>query len=133
MRMSQAAMGRYWRDASPDQRERLASEFKELLVRTYATALLSYSGQAVEYLPVRLRAEAEDVLIPTRVAATGGPPIPVNYRLIRNSDEWKVYDVVIDGISLVTNYRSTFAAEVRRFGVDGLIKRLADRNAQLRG
>jgi len=133
MRMSQAAMGRYWRDTSPEQQQRLADEFRELLVRTYATALLSYSGQTIEYLPVRVAAGAEEVMIPTRIAASGGPPVPVNYRLARNSDGWQVYDVVIDGISLVTNYRSTFATEVRRFGVDGLIERLAERNAKLRG
>ena len=94
MRMSQSAMGRYWRTATDDQRERLTREFQELLVRTYATALLNYSGQDVEYLPVRMRPEATDVLIPTRVAAAGGPPVPINYRLYRNNGKWQVYDVV---------------------------------------
>lgn len=133
VRMSQSAMGRYWRTATEDQRERLTREFQELLVRTYATALLNYSGQDVEYLPVRLRPEATDVLIPTRVAAVGSPPIPINYRLYRNDDKWKVYDVVIDNVSLVTNYRSTFSNQVRRHGVEGLINQLASRNKQLRG
>ena len=133
MSMSQSAMGRYWRDATDDQRARLTREFQELLVRTYATALLNYSGQDVEYLPVRLRPEADDVLIPTRVAASGSPPIPINYRLYRNEGRWKVYDVVIDNVSLVTNYRSTFSNQVRRHGVEGLIDQLASRNKQLRG
>jgi len=133
IRMSQSAMGRYWRTATEDQRARLTREFQELLVRTYATALLNYSGQDVEYLPVRTRPEAIDVLIPTRVAATGSPPVPINYRLHRNDGKWKVYDVVIDNVSLVTNYRSTFSNQVRRHGVEGLIDQLASRNKQFRG
>lgn len=133
MRMSKAAMGRYWRTATEDQRQRLSREFQELLVRTYATALLNYSGQDVEYLPVRLRPQATDVLIPTRVAAAGSPPVPINYRLYRDEGGWKVYDVVIDNVSLVTNYRSTFSNQVRRHGVEGLINQLASRNKQLRG
>lgn len=132
-RMSQSALGRYWRDASEEQRTRLAREFQELLVRTYAVALLNYSGQQIEYLPVRLQPGTDDVMIPTRVAAAGGPPVPINYRLYRVDDGWKVYDVVIDGVSMVSNYRSTFANEVRRAGIDGLIQQLADRNKQLRG
>ncbi|MFM1892553.1 MAG: hypothetical protein RLZ44_1630 [Pseudomonadota bacterium] len=133
MRMSQSALGRYWRDASDDQRQRLAREFQELLVRTYAVALLNYSGQKIEYMPVRLQPDAQDVTIPTRVAAAGGPPVPINYRLARDGELWKVYDVVIDGVSMVSNYRSSFANEVRRAGIDGLIQQLADRNKQLRG
>jgi phospholipid transport system substrate-binding protein len=133
MRMSQAALGRYWRDATEDQRQRLAREFQELLVRTYAVALLNYSGQKIEYMPVRLQPDARDVTISTRVSAGGAPPVPINYRLARDGDLWKVYDVVIDGVSLVSNYRSSFANEVRRAGIDGLIQQLADRNKQLRG
>jgi phospholipid transport system substrate-binding protein len=132
VRMSQAALGRYWRQASEEQRERLTREFQELLVRTYAVALLSYSGQPISYLPVRIPDDAEDVMIPTRVEA-GGPPIPIDYRLYLGETGWKVYDVVIDGVSMVTNYRSTFATQVRRSGIDGLIEQLADRNKQLRG
>ena len=131
-RMSRAALGRYWRDASEEQRERLTLEFRELLVRTYAVALLDYSGQQIQYLPVRIADDAQEAMIPTRVAA-GGPPIPIEYRLYRTNDAWKVFDVVIDSVSMVTNYRSTFANQVRRNGIDGLIQQLADRNKQLRG
>lgn len=132
--MSQSAMGRYWRRATDDQRARIINEFKELLVRTYAVALLGYSGQRIEYLPVRMRDGETEVMIPTRIdPGTGGPPIPIDYRMHRLDGVWMVYDVVIDGISLVSNYRSTFASTVRQRGVDGLIQQLADRNSELRG
>jgi phospholipid transport system substrate-binding protein len=132
--MSQAALGRYWRTASPEQRQQLTNEFKELLVRTYAVALLGYSGQRIEYLPVRLQGGDSDVMIPTRIdPGTGAPPVPINYRMRLVDDNWLVYDVVIDGVSLVTNYRSTFASTVRSRGIDGLIRQLAERNQQLRG
>jgi phospholipid transport system substrate-binding protein len=132
--MSQLALGRYWRTATPEQRLELTDEFKELLVRTYAVALLGYSGQQIEYLPVRLQANDTDVMIPTRIdPGTGAPPVPINYRMRLVDDHWLVYDVVIDGISLVTNYRSTFASTVRSRGIDGLIRQLAERNQQLRG
>jgi len=132
--MTQAALGRYWRRATPDQQAQVTNEFKELLVRTYAVALLGYSGQQIEYMPVRLTVGETDVMIPTRIATgTGGPPVPINYRMHVVNGDWLVYDVVIDGVSLVTNYRSTFASSVQRRGIDGLIQQLAERNAQLRG
>ncbi len=133
MRMSQSALGRHWRDASEEQRVSLSREFQELLVRTYAVALLNYSGQKIEYLPLRMQAEADDVTVATRIAPAGGTPVPINYRLRRDGEGWKVYDVVIDGVSMVSNYRSSFATEVRRAGIDGLIRQLADRNKELRG
>jgi phospholipid transport system substrate-binding protein len=128
-KMSQSAMGRYWPRATEDQKARLTNEFRELLVRTYATALLGYSGQEVEYLPVQFPDGATRVTIPTRLSALDAPPIPVNYRLQLNSDEkWLVYDVVIDGVSLITTYRSQFSTLVRRDGIDGLISQLAAKN-----
>jgi len=131
-RMSRSALGRHWRDTTVDQRERLTAEFRELLVRTYAVALLEYSGETISYLPVRIPENAKEVMIPTRVNG-GGPPVPIDYRLYREGSTWKIYDVVIDGVSMVTNYRSTFSNQVRRSGIDGLIKQLAKRNEQLRG
>ena len=127
-RMSQSALGRFWRRATDAQKERVTNEFRELLVRTYATALLGYSGQTIEYLPVRATKGAEKVLVPTRITNGGAPPVPVNYRLRLNDDGWQVYDVVIDGVSLITNYRSQFASLVRRDGIDGLITALAEKN-----
>ncbi len=129
--MSQSALGRFWRNASEGQREALTVEFRELLVRTYASALLDYTDQNVELLPVRSQPDATRVTIPTRLQAPGAPPIPMDYRLRLKGDKWLIYDVVIDGVSLVTNYRSQFAAEVRRGGVDGLIRTLASKNERV--
>jgi phospholipid transport system substrate-binding protein len=132
-RMTQSAMGRHWRSATEAQRVALTREFQEMLVRTYAVALLNYSGQQIEYLPLRSSASDDDVLVQTKVSDSGAPPIPIDYRLSRSVGTWKVYDVTIDGVSLVSNYRSMFAEQVQRTGVDGLIKQLSDRNRQLRG
>jgi phospholipid transport system substrate-binding protein len=126
--MSQSALGRFWRDATDAQKQGLTNEFRELLVRTYATALLGYSGQQIEYMPMQFRPEDDRVMVSTRITTAGAPPVPVNYRLRRDDAKWLVYDVVIDGVSLITNYRSQFAAEVRRGGIDGLIGILADKN-----
>lgn len=130
-RMSQAALGRFWREADEAQKQAVTDEFRLLLVRTYATALLGYSGQTIQYLPVQFRQGQNKVMVPTRVAAPDAPSIPVNYRLRLKDQEWKVYDVVIDGVSLITNYRSQFATEVRRGGIDGLISSLANKNRRL--
>ena len=132
-RMTQSAMGRNWRAANEAQRAALVREFQEMLVRTYAVALLNYSGQQIEYLPLRAAPSDDDVLVQTKVSDSGAPPIPIDYRLSRALGAWKVYDVTIDGVSLVSNYRSMFAEQVQRTGVDGLIKQLSDRNRQLRG
>jgi len=126
--MSQSALGRFWRKATDDQKQAVTDEFRQLLVRTYASALLSYSGQEIQYLPVQYREGDTKVMIPTRIAANGAPPVPVNYRLRLKDESWMVYDVVIDGVSLITNYRSQFATEVNRGGIDGLINSLASKN-----
>ncbi|WP_456374340.1 MlaC/ttg2D family ABC transporter substrate-binding protein [Thiolapillus sp.] len=132
--MSRGALGKYWRRASEAQKQRIAREFRELLVRTYATTLLNYSDQEVEYLPFRGKPEDKRVTVATRVHDQGGPPIPINYRLYRTSDgRWKIYDVVVDGVSLVSNYRSSFAAEVKKSGIEGLISSLARHNRKQRG
>ena len=140
--MARSAMGRFWRDASTQQQARVVAEFREMLVRTYATALLGYSGQQIEYPPMQVAEGADKVMVPTKVRAAGGPPIPINYRLKLNDQRWLVYDVVIDGISLVTNYRSTFARQIQQgaaqasnpaqrmsAGIDHLIEALANKNA----
>jgi phospholipid transport system substrate-binding protein len=127
-KMSQSALGRFWRDASDTQKEAVTNEFRQLLVRTYASALLGYSGQEIQYLPVQYRQGDNRVMVPTRISSQSAPPIPVNYRLALNDARWMVYDVVIDGVSLIANYRSQFANEVRRGGIDGLISSLADMN-----
>lgn len=131
--MSRAALGRHWRKATEGQRQQLSREFQELLVRTYALALLNYSGQKIEYLPFRGDPNAPRIVVNTRVQANGGPPVPIKYRLLNKQDKWLIYDVIIDGISLVSNYRSSFGAEVGRGGIDGLIATLVERNRKLRG
>ena len=118
--MTDLALGRYKDEVNDAQKPTIVNEFRQLLVRTYATALLGYSGQQIQYLPVQYRPGENKVMIPTRVAAPDAPPIPVNYRLRLEDQEWKVYDVVIDGVSLITNYRSQFTAEVRRGGEHSL-------------
>lgn len=129
--MSQAAMGRFWRQASEAQKVGVTEQFRELLIRTYATALLAYTGQQIEYLPTNFRDGDTQVLIPTRISADNAPAIPINYRLRLNDEgRWLVFDVVIDGVSLITNYRSQFASAIRRQGIDGLIERLAEKNRQ---
>lgn len=127
--MSQSAMGRFWRDATETQKTDITDQFRELLVRTYATALLGYSGQQIEYLPVNYREGDTRVMIPTRISANNAPPIPINYRLRLGEDQrWMVYDIVVDNVSLITNYRNQFATAIRRQGIDGLITALAEKN-----
>ena len=127
-KMTRTAMGKYWRRASDEQKNLLVKEFRELLVRTYGVALLNYSGEKINYLPLRPSNNPERVTVQTRVKEEGGPEIPVDYRLFYKNNAWKVYDVVIDGVSLVSNYRTSFSGQIRRAGVDGLIKQLVEQN-----
>lgn len=125
-KMTQTAMGKYWRRANAEQKKQIQDLFQQILVRTYGAALLNYSGQKIQYLPVRERSETR-VTVQTRVAeAESAPEIPVDYRLEQTGQSWKVYDVVIDGVSLVSNYRTSFSGQIRRKGIDGLIKELID-------
>lgn len=128
VRMSQLVLGKYWKRATPEQREAFVREFQELLIRTYATALLNYSGQEIVYLPVRAGKDARKVIVNTQVREVGAPAIPVDYRLRHSGNGWKVYDVSIDSISLVSNYRSSFATQIRRYKLDGLIAKLEKLN-----
>ncbi|HID45868.1 MAG TPA: ABC transporter substrate-binding protein [Chromatiaceae bacterium] len=132
--MSRGALGKHWRKATEKQKNEIARQFQELLVRTYATILLSYSNQEIEYLPYRGKPQDKRVTVATRVHNNGGPPVPINYRLYRQSNgEWKIYDVVVDGVSLVSNYRGSFSAEVKKNGIDGLIATLRKHNKKQRG
>lgn len=128
-RMSIWVLGKNWRLASPEQRKRFTREFQTLLVRTYATALLEYTDQTIEYLPFRADPEDKRVTVRTEIIQPGGHNIPLDYRMYRNQDgQWKVYDISVDGVSLVTNYRSSFAAEINRGGIDKLLQKLAEMN-----
>jgi len=126
--MTQYAIGKSWRQATPAQQESLANEFRTLLVRTYSTSLSAYKNQAVEYKPLKMQAGDADVTVNTQVVQPGGQPVPIDYRLQKEANGWKVYDVVVDNVSLVTNYRGSFGTEIRKSGIDGLIKTLTDKN-----
>ncbi len=133
-RMSQWVLGRSWRDATPEQRDRFVAAFRDLLVRTYSTALLNYKDQEIIYLPTPRRANEDDVLVKTEVKQSGGQPnIPIHYSFYKNRDgAWKVYDVTIEGVSLVTNYRSVYATKIRDKGLDALIVEITAGNRQAR-
>ena len=129
-RMTALAVGQEWRNATPDQKVKLAAEFKILLVRTYANALTSYKNQSIDYRPLRMSPTDTDVTVKTEVKQIGGQPIQLDYSLQKKDGSWKVYDVVVAGVSLVTNYRDNFNQEIRRGGIDGLIASLATKNQQ---
>ena len=128
--MTMLAVGKYWPRATPAQRQSLIQEFRTLLVRTYASSLTAFNNQVIEYKPFRMASGAMDVTVETQVKQPGAQPIPIDYSMEKTSFGWKVYDVVIDGVSLVTNYRSSFGTEIRQSGIDGLIRTLANRNQQ---
>ncbi len=127
-RITQAALGRHWGQATPQQQAALTNEFQQLLVRTYAKALLGYSGQDILYLPLRPGRDAGDVTVATQVQEAGAPALAINYRLYLKDGDWKVYDLIIDNVSLITNYRSSFANRIRTEGIDGLIQSLVQLN-----
>jgi len=128
MRMTALAMGKNWRTATPEQQKRLADEFRTLLVRTYSTALNKYRDETIDYKPFRMNPGDTDVTVRTQVVRQGGQPVPIDYNLEKTPEGWKAYDVVIGGVSLVTNYRDEFNQQVQSGGIDGLIKTLTDRN-----
>lgn len=127
-RAARLALGAQWRLASPEQQEALVAEFRTLLVRTYSGAIASYSGQVIEYSPLRARPGDAEVTVRSRIRQRGAPAIEVEYDMERGAEGWLVYDVRIGGISLVANYRSAFADEVRNHGIEGLISTLASKN-----
>lgn len=132
-KMSKLALGKNWRQLDDDQRVKFVEEFRLLLIRTYSTAMLEYTNEEIRMLPFRDDLSRKRVTVPMEVVQPAGPPIPMSLALYENGDNaWKVYDVKIDGVSLVTNYRSSFATQIRNKGVNNLISDLADRNAKLK-
>ena len=129
--MTALAMGRDWNKASPEQKKRLSEEFKTLLVRTYSNALTSYRDQTLRYKPFKMQPGETDVVIKTEIVQPGAKPIQLDYSLEKQGNDWKVYDVIVAGVSLVSNYRDTFNQEVRANGVDSLIQMLANKNKQM--
>lgn len=128
MRMTRLAVGRNWAQASEAQKEQLTREFRTLLVRTYSTSLSQYRNQTIEVKPSRIAAQDTEATVRTAVIQQGGPPIPIDYSMEKTASGWKVYDVVIDGASLVTTYRGSFNDQIQKGGIDGLIKTLQARN-----
>ena len=127
-RMTSSAVGKYWRQATPDQQSRLQSEFKQLLVRTYSGALAQVSAeQTVELKPMRSAPTDAEVVVRTEIRGKGDP-IQLDYRLEKSADSWKIYDVNVLGVWLVENYRNTFAQEIASNGIDGLIAKMVERN-----
>ena len=129
-RLSGLALGKHWRRATPEQKKEFMHQFQRLLVRTYATAFHEFGEWSLKFIPRRDAADAENVLVRSEVLRTGAPPVSVKYRMHKKDGKWFAYDVVIEGISLVTNYRTTFAKEVRLNGMQGLIKRVTQLNDQ---
>jgi phospholipid transport system substrate-binding protein len=132
--IARLVLARHWREASESQRSAFANAFKKLLIRTYATALFEYTGkEKMDVKPARIKDGEKRARVETEVTLPGAPPVPVNYSFLLNGDgEWKIYDVDIDGISLVTNYRSSYGEFIRTKGLDALIEELEKKNASLK-
>ena len=130
-RMTMLAVGRDWRQASAEQQGRLTDAFRTLLVRTYSNALTQYRDQRIEFRPSRFAPADTRVQIRTEVVQAGAQPIGIDYMLEKGEQGWKVFDVIVAGVSLVTNYRSNFGQEIARGGIDGLIRSLEERNRSL--
>lgn len=123
--ITKLVLARHWRQASAEQRVRFADGFRDLLIRTYATALLKYRDEEFVFLPFMVKPEDKKVTVKTEFKRKdGGPNVPVNYRFFKGKSGWKAYDVSIEGVSLVTNYRSVYAAKIKREGLDAVIERL---------
>ena len=130
-KMTAQAAGRFWRQATPEQQKRLSEEFRTLLVYTYSGALSQIKNETIEFKPMRAEATDTEVEVRSQVNVTRGEPITLNYRLAKGNQGWKIYDINVLGAWLVETYKGTFAAEINKSGVDGLITKLADRNRQL--
>ncbi len=122
------AVGRAWAQASPEQKKRLVGEFRNMLVRTYSNAIEAYQGQTLKVLPSRGEPKGDEVTVRTQFVRAGGQPLPIDFQMRKTDKGWKVFDIAVEGVSLVLTYRSEFDAVVKQDGIDGLIKRLAQKN-----
>ena len=127
-RMTALAMGKNWRSATPEQQKILIDEFRTLLVRTYSGALSNYRDNTMDYAPLRMNPGDSEVIVRTSVRRPGQAPVQIDYSMAKTPDGWKAYDVIVAGVSLVTNYREEFNNAVRDGGVDGLLKTLTAKN-----
>ena len=124
IRISAWVLGKYWRTASKEQKIRFVKAFRTLLVQTYGVVLLDYTDQELRYLPLRDDPASGDVTVRTEVIQPNGEAVSINYRLYLKNGEWKVYDISVEGVSLVTNFRTSYATEIKQSGLDTLIQRL---------
>jgi phospholipid transport system substrate-binding protein len=129
--MAKLALGKNWRNATNAQKLVFIDEFRNLLVRTYSKSLIEFKDQEIKYFPANLEADAQKTSVKAEVIQPGGPSIPMAYRMRIKNNEWKVYDIKIDGVSLVTSYRGTFTQEIRKSGIEGLLEYLRDKNSKL--
>jgi len=127
-RMTQLAVGKYWRTATPEQKQSLVTEFRNMLVRTYTKVFTVYRDQTVEVKPVKMATDDTEVTVKTVISKPGSQPILVDYEMKKADSGWKVYDISIDGVSMVMSYRGTFATQIQESGIDGLIKTLSVKN-----
>jgi phospholipid transport system substrate-binding protein len=127
-RMTALAVGRNWRSASPEQQKELTEQFKTLLIRTYSNALTNYRDNTMSYKPLRMNPGDNEVIVRTEVTRPGQAPVQIDYSMEKTPEGWKAYDVIVAGVSLVTNYRDEFNDTVRSSGVDGLVKALQAKN-----
>lgn len=133
-RMTQLAMGQHWSTAVPEQQNKLVDEFRTLLVRTYSNALTNYHDETIKVNPVHSLGDRTEMTVRTIVVqGKGKQPVPIDYSMEKKPDGWKVYDVTVAGVSLVTNYRGSFNSQVRKGGIEGLLKTLTDKNKSLEG
>jgi phospholipid transport system substrate-binding protein len=128
-RMTRLAVGRNWAQATDAQKEALTNAFRTMLVRTYSSSLSQYRNQTIDVKPLKLAPADKEATVRTAVIQQGGPQIPIDYAMEKTDSGWKVYDVVIDGASLVTTYRGTFNDQIQKGGIDGLIKTMQERNS----
>ncbi|OIQ86638.1 putative phospholipid-binding protein MlaC precursor [mine drainage metagenome] len=129
-RMSQLVLGRNWHKSSKEQQDKFVVEFRNLLVRTYSSALAKYRNQSIDYKPLRAQTGDARVVVKTLIMQSGSQPVKVDYSLEKDGEEWKVVDVTIEDVSIVTSYRSQFEDTVKKDGMDSLIQKLADKNRQ---
>ncbi|MDH5711314.1 MAG: ABC transporter substrate-binding protein [Gammaproteobacteria bacterium] len=129
--LAKLALGKNWRKASNEQKIEFVDQFRTLLVRTYSKSLQEFSDQTINFFPLTVKADEDKVTVKSEVLQSGGPTIPVDYSLRMKDNEWKVYDIKIDGVSLVTNYRGTFAQEMRKGGIEAILKMLQEKNANV--
>lgn len=128
-RMTRLAVGRFWKQATTEQQTELTNEFRSLLVRTYSASLTSYKDQRIDYKPLKMNPSDTDVVVKAAIQQSSGRAIPIDYTLAKTSNGWKIYDIAVDGVSLVVNYRSSFAQEIQQGGIAQLINTLKTKNS----